>query len=73
MEGQACGKCFPWKKPDLRGVQTSGGRCKGEKDRIPSFTFSKRVHKHIERDMAKTMIIKLMGRRTAFHMLLGKI
>ncbi|MBA0632193.1 hypothetical protein Godav_000987, partial [Gossypium davidsonii] len=32
-------------------------------DRIPSLTFSKRVHKHIERDMAKTMIIKLMGRR----------
>ncbi|KAH1031952.1 hypothetical protein J1N35_044126 [Gossypium stocksii] len=42
-------------------------------DRIPSFTFSKEVHKHIERDMAKTMIIKLMGRMIAFHMLLGKI
>ncbi|MFQ6650061.1 hypothetical protein Gotur_022538 [Gossypium turneri] len=42
-------------------------------DRIPSLTFSKRVHKHIERDMAKTMIIKLMGRRIAFHTLLGKI
>ncbi|KAA3484331.1 hypothetical protein EPI10_006420 [Gossypium australe] len=37
-------------------------------DGIPSINLSERVHKH----MARTMIIKLMGRRIAFSTLLGK-
>ncbi|MBA0668766.1 hypothetical protein Goklo_001651, partial [Gossypium klotzschianum] len=41
-------------------------------DGIPSITFLKRVHKHIEKRMTRTMIIKLMGRRIAFSTLLGK-
>ncbi|PPD85386.1 hypothetical protein GOBAR_DD17679 [Gossypium barbadense] len=41
-------------------------------DGIPSITFLKRVHKHIEKHMTRTMIIKLMGRRIAFSTLLGK-
>lgn len=40
-------------------------------DGLPSITLLERVHKHIE--MAKTVIIKLMGRRIAFRTLLGKI
>ncbi|MBA0574261.1 hypothetical protein Golob_001488, partial [Gossypium lobatum] len=36
-------------------------------DRIPSITFLKSVHKHIEKRMTRTMIIKLMGRRIAFN------
>ncbi|MBA0562554.1 hypothetical protein Golob_007589 [Gossypium lobatum] len=32
-------------------------------DGVPSITFSNRVHKFIERNMSKTLIVKLLGLR----------
>ncbi|MFQ6647722.1 hypothetical protein Gotur_021454 [Gossypium turneri] len=42
-------------------------------DRIPSITFSERVHKFIERKMATTIIVKLLGQKISFNALLNKI
>ncbi|KAH1038555.1 hypothetical protein J1N35_040298 [Gossypium stocksii] len=42
-------------------------------DGIPSITFSERVHKFIERKMATTIIVKLLGQKIAFNALLNKV
>ncbi|PPD67060.1 hypothetical protein GOBAR_DD36062 [Gossypium barbadense] len=42
-------------------------------DGILSITFSERVHKFIERKMATTIIVKLLGQKITFNALLNKI
>lgn len=42
-------------------------------DGVPSITFSDRIKKFIEKGMAKTIIIKLLGRRITFKALLNRI
>ncbi|MBA0573372.1 hypothetical protein Golob_000648 [Gossypium lobatum] len=39
---------------------------------VPSITFSDRVQKYIERRMAKTIIVKLLGKKIGFNALLNK-
>ncbi|MBA0837751.1 hypothetical protein Goarm_009882, partial [Gossypium armourianum] len=41
-------------------------------DGIPSITFSVRVQKFIERKMARTIVVKLLGRKIGFNALLNK-
>lgn len=40
---------------------------------IPTITFFDRVHKYIEHRMAKTIIVKLLGKSIGFNALLNKI
>ncbi|XP_016706938.2 uncharacterized protein [Gossypium hirsutum] len=40
---------------------------------IPSIIFSERVHKFIEKKMAKTVVIKLLGRKITFNAILNII
>ncbi|MBA0752466.1 hypothetical protein Gogos_001299, partial [Gossypium gossypioides] len=74
------GKKICWKEKLVRTGSQETGVVREEKfklidgdvkvetvDGIPSITFLKRVHKHIEKRMTRTMIIKLMGRRIAFN------
>ncbi|MBA0571870.1 hypothetical protein Golob_002239 [Gossypium lobatum] len=42
-------------------------------DGIPSITFSERVHKFIERKMATTIPVKLLGQKIAFNAFLNKV
>ncbi|PPE01913.1 hypothetical protein GOBAR_DD01053 [Gossypium barbadense] len=42
-------------------------------DGIPSITFSVRVQKFIERKMARTIVVKLLGRKIGFNALLNKV
>ncbi|KAA3467737.1 leucine-rich repeat receptor-like protein kinase PEPR2 [Gossypium australe] len=42
-------------------------------DGVPSIDFSKRVHSLIEKNMSKTIVVKLFGRKICYNALWNKV